>query len=765
MVATKEKAYRVIGTRPIRPDGTDKVTGRAEYGADIRLPGMLYGRVKRSPYAHARIKRIDASKALALPGVKAVVTSADFPSPSEGIAEVGEGAVTTARFLLDNVLASEKALYRGHAVAAVCATDPHIAEDALDLIEVEYEQLPVVGDVREAMSDAAPVLHANLRTRDMAPLSSTPADKPTNIASHLRFARGDLEKGFAEADVVVEREFTTSMFHQGYIEPQNGTAFWNRDGKLTVWTSTQGSFNVRSQVAMILRLPVSRVNVVPMEIGGGFGGKIPIYLEPIAAMLSKKTGKPVKMTMTREEVFEATGPTSATYCRVKIGAKKDGAIVAAQAYLAYEAGAYPGSPVGAGAMSVCGPYDIANVVVDGYDVVVNKPKVSAYRAPGAPAAEFASESVINELAKKLDLDPMDIRIKNAAKEGTDRVIGGKFRRIGAIEVMEAVKNHPHYNSELQGENRGRGVALGYWGNVGGERTATGAINPDGTVNLVIGAVDIGGTRAATAMQLAETLGIAAEDVKPHIVATDDIGSTGLTGGSSTAFANGWAVYELGLELRRQLNERAARVWECEPSLVTYGDDGVLHGPNDAAGKARSMTFKELAGRLGRTGGAISAGVTTNKSSSGPAFAGHIVDLEVDKETGKVEILRYTAVQDVGTAIHPSYVEGQIQGGVAQGLGMALTEEYYFNAEGRMQNASFLDYRMPTTLDLPMIEAVLVEVPNPGHPYGVRGVGEVPIVPPMAAVQAAIEDAVGISLHQAPMSPRVVLDALLGDAKG
>ncbi|HEY7268689.1 MAG TPA: xanthine dehydrogenase family protein molybdopterin-binding subunit [Dehalococcoidia bacterium] len=761
MVATPEKReYKVIGTRPIRPDGADKVIGRAEYGVDTRLPGMLYGRIKRSPYAHANIKSIDASKALAMPGVKAVITHKDFPAPSNQVANMGEGGVSTAKFMLDAVLASDKALFRGHPVAAVIATDHHIAEDALDLIEVDYEPLPVVGDVREAMAENAPVLHDDLRIRDMAPLSQTPSDKPTNVASHLRFAHGDIEAGFNEADVIIEREFTTSMFHQGYIEPHNGTAFWNQDGKLTVWCSTQGSFSVRSSVAMLLRIPVSEVNVVPMEIGGGFGGKLVVYLEPIAAVASKKTGKPVKMMMGRDEIFEATGPTSGTYMRVKIGAKKDGTLTASQVYLAYEAGAYPGSPVGAGAMCCIAPYNVPNFVVDGYDVVVNKPKTAAYRAPGAPASEFAVESVINEIAKQLDIDPIVMRLKNGASEGDLRATGQRYGRIGAMEVMAAVQDHPHYKSELQGPDRGRGIALGFWMNVGGERSASAAINPDGTINLVIGNVDIGGLRAAATMMLAESLGIKSEDINIHVVSTDEVGNTGLTGGSSSAFAIGWTMHELGQEIRRKLTERAAHIWEVPVDEVEYDDDGILRGPDEEENKPRQMTFKEIAGRLARSGGAISAGLTTQKQSSGPAFGGHIVDVEVDRDTGKVKILRYTAVQDVGTAIHPSYVEGQIQGGVAQGIGMALTEEYYWGQDGRMQNSSFLDYRMPTTLDLPMIDTVLVEVPNPGHPYGVRGVGEVPIVPPMAAIQAAIADAVGVNLYQAPMSPKVVLEALL-----
>lgn len=756
MVATKE--YKVIGTRPVRPDGTDKVTGRAQYGADIHLTGMLYGRVLRSPHAHAVIKSIDASRALALPGVKAVVTHADFPRAAHGVADIGEGAAQSIQFILDNFLASNKALYRGHAVAAVCATDPYIAEEALSLIDVDYDVLQPVIDVREAMAEGAPVLHQDLRTKDTAPLSEV-SDRPTNIAAHTQYKHGDIDKGFAEADVVIEREFTAPMYHQGYIEPHAATALWNKDGHLTVWNSTQASFPDRATLASTLRMPVSQITVVPMEIGGGFGGKLPMYLEPLAAMLSKKTGRPVKMTMTREEVFEATGPTSGVYVRVKFGAKKDGTLVAVQAYMAYEAGAFPGSPVGGGMNGILAPYNIPNLQIDGYDVVVNRPKTAAYRAPGTPAGMYPGEATLNELAEMLDIDPVDLRLKNASKAGDHRPQGGSWPAIGNIEIIQAMRDHPHYKSELTGENRGRGVSLGFWGNAGMETSSTASVNADGAVSFVLGSVDIGGTRAALSMMLAETLGIAYEDVKPKVVDTDSVGFTNMTAGSRTAFAGGWAAYELGLEIRKKMTERAALIWECEPSQVTYHDDGTLTGPADKEGKPQRMTFHQLAARLPRTGGTIEAGVNVSKTSTGPAFAGHIVDVEVDRETGKVQVLRYTAFQDVGTAIHPSYVEGQVQGGVAQGVGMALTEEYFYGANGHMQNPSFLDYRMPTTLDLPMIETVLIEVPNPGHPYGVRGVGEVPIVPPLAAVQTAIADAIGVRFHQLPITPRLIVETL------
>ncbi|HEX6031351.1 MAG TPA: xanthine dehydrogenase family protein molybdopterin-binding subunit [Tepidiformaceae bacterium] len=751
MTTTERAPYKVIGSRPIRPDGVEKVTGKAQYGADARPANLIHGRILRSPYAHARILSIDTSEAEKVPGVMGVLTAKDFPVADDIVQDLGEGSVNLKE-LSDNVLASDKALYVGHAVAAVAATSPHVAEEAVSKIKVEYEPLPPVLDVRDAMRDDAPLLSETRYTKSMGGKTS---DKPSNVASYNRFESGDLAAAFERADVVVEREFTTQMVHQGYIEPQNSTASWNADGTITIWTSTQGSFVVRAQVAQVLKHPISKVRVIPMEIGGGFGGKIPIYLDPVAALLSKKSGRPVKIVMSRTEVFEATGPTSGTYIKMKMGATKDGRIIASETMMAYEAGAYPGSPVGAGSMTMLAPYNIENFAIDAYDVVVNKPKVSAYRAPGAPAAAFAVEQVVDELAEKLHIDPLEFRKQNSAHEGTRLVNGAPFPRIGHEECVEAALNSPHYKSPIEGPNRGRGVASGYWFNAGMQSSAVAAVNPDGTVNLIEGNTDIGGTRASLAMQLAETLQIPYEDVRPVVVDTDSIGHTDVTGGSRTTFATGLAVFEAGLDVRRQMVSRAAKLWGCPEEDVTY-EDGALHCKTDST---KTLTFKEMADQQPRTGGPIVGKASLVARGAGGAYATHIVDVEVDPDTGKVEILRYTAVQDAGTAIHPSYVEGQIQGGVVQGIGWALNEEYYYGDDGRMQNASFLDYRMPTALDVPMIDTVIVEVPNPGHPYGVRGVGEVPIVPPLAAIANAIHDATGVRFTDLPISPRRVLETL------
>ena len=737
--------YKVVGTRPIRHDGTDKVTGRAKYGADFQAAGLLHGKVLRSPHAHARIKSIDASKALALPGVMAVLTGKDMPVASM------EDPSQATRFSSNNLLAGSKVLYKGHAVAAVAATSPHIAETALSLIVVDYEVLPPVMEVREAMKGDAPLLHEGMTTMELGEQS----DKHSNIATHFRYEQGDVEKGFKEAELIVEREFTTATVHQGYIEPQNAVALWNSDGQVTVWCSTQGAFSARDSLASVLDLPVSRIKVVPLEIGGGFGGKINIYLEPLAALLSKKTGQPVKMVMSRSEVFESTGPTSATHIRIKVGVNKEGKITAAEANLSYDAGAFPGSPVTAGAQCVFSPYDIENIRVDGYDVVVNKPKTSAYRAPGAPNSAFAGEQVVDEICHKLGMDPIEFRLLNGSKEGTRRVDGPVFPRIGNIECLEAARDTKQYKTPLNGPYRGRGVASGFWFNIGLQSSCAIAVNADGTINLVEGSTDIGGTRASIAMQAAEVLGIAAEDVHPSVGDTESVGWTFLTGGSRTTFATGWAAYECAQDIKQKMIQRAATTWEVSPDDVELVD-GTFQHKSDPDLK---MTFKDLAGQLNRTGGPISSQVSVDPRSSGSAFSTQIADVEVDPETGKVTILDFTVVQDAGKAIHPSYVEGQMQGGVAQGIGWALNEEYAFNSDGQMTNSSFLDYRMPITLDLPMINTVIVEVANPGHPYGVRGVGEVPIVPPMAAIANAIANAIGVRLEHLPMSPAAVLEAL------
>ena len=753
--------FNVVGTRPVRPDGADKVTGKARYSADIILPGLLQGKVLRSPHAHARITKLDVSRAAAHPGVRAVVTGADFLEPAGRASDLTEGAMVNYKFLSNNVMAKDKALYKGHAIAAVAAASAHVAEQALALIDVEYEVLPPVLHAKEAMKDESALVHERLASMSTAAiraggiLDDDDLSRGTNIANHFEFRLGDLEQGFKDAEIIVENETSTVAVHQGYIEPHSGTAMWHEDGTLTVWSSSQGHFTVREYTARLLGVPVSSVKAIPMEIGGGFGAKLTMYCEPVAGALARKAGAPVKVTMNRTEVFEATGPTSGTIVSVKLGATKEGRLTAAECHLVFEAGAFPGSPVPGGAQCITGAYDIPNAYIEGYDIVVNRPKTAAYRAPGSPAAAFCFETAMDQLAEKLGIDPIDLRLLNSSKEGTRRATGPLMPKVGFIEVLEAAKAHPHYSAPKDGKFRGRGMASGFWGNNSGPAACVATVTPDGCVNLAEGSPDIGGTRASVSQQLAEVLGIPIQDVHPQIMDTDSIGFTSNTGGSGVTFKTGIAAYTAAHDVKDQMIQRAAKIWDVDAADVTYENGAVQHTSDPEL----KLTFKQLAARQIPTGGPIVGSAGVNPPGPGPAIATHIVDVEVDVETGKVEIVRYTALQDAGKAVHPSYVEGQIQGGVVQGIGWALNEEYYVSDQGQMMNSSFLDYRMPVSLDLPMIDTVIVEVANPNHPYGVRGVGEVCIVPPMAAISNAIYDAIGVRLNNLPMNPGAVLEAL------
>ena len=739
--------YKVIGTSPIRHDGVDKVTGKARFGADIHLPGMLHGKVLRSPHAHARIKSIDTSKAEAHPAVRAVATYRDLAQlPPTG------RPVVLGQTPSENAMARDKALYKGHAVAAVAATDAHVAEEVLSLIDVEYEPLPGVFDVESAMKPGAPVLHE--RWDEMEGLSEDAAIKG-NLANHVQHRSGDVEKGMAEADLVLEREYRTSSVHQGYIEPQTATAWWTADDRLTLWTTTQGHFPVRDNTARLLGVPLSRIKVIPMEVGGGFGGKLPVYLEATAAILSKKSGHPVKMSMSRTEVFEGTGPAPGAYVKVKAGVTKEGRITAAQVSFAMEAGAFPGAPLAPACASVFSPYNIENILVDGYDVVDNKPKTQAYRAPGVPIVAFASESLVDEIAEEMGLDPVEFRLRNVATEGTRRADGVVNGRIGAQEIMEAMESHAHYKAPSGQKNRGRGVGMGFCRNNTGLSCAVANVNSNGTVSLVEGSVDLSGSRVVVAQQLAETLGLSVEDVNPHVGDTDTIGFTSGSGGSGVAFKMGWAVYEAANDVIRQMVQRAATVWDAPEEQIEYVDGAVQH----KADTELRLTFKEIAETMAETGGPIVGKANLNPPGASGSYTANIAEVEVDPETGKVDIMRYTAFQDVGTAIHPAYVEGQLQGGTSQGIGWALNEEYYMSEDGRMLNPTFLDYRIPTILDLPMIESVIVEVPNPGHPFGVRGVGEASIPTPLAALANAIYRATGVRMYELPMTPAAIVKAM------
>ena len=734
-----------VGTRPVRPDGVEKVTGKANYGADESLPGIIYGVVVRSPHAHAVIKSIDASEALALDGVFAVTTADDFPN-RDGI------SVGRKRFM-ENVIAGHKVLYIGQPVAAVAAKSQDLAREAAELVKVDYEVLEPVLDMQAAMAEDAPILHDDMFTQG---LPETP-DKPSNVSTKTVITKGDVEAGFGDADVVVERTFVTPMVHQGYIEPHACVANFNQDGRATIWCSSQGHFGIRDMTALATGMDTGDIRVVAQEIGGGFGGKTVVYLEPLALKLSQKAQRPVKMVMRREEVFQATGPASGTINTVKVGAKNDGTITAMYADLLYESGAFPGSPLGAGAMCIFAPYDVENIHIEGYEVVVNKPRVAAYRAPGAPQSMFAGESVLDELAQKLDMDPIELRLKNAATEGTHAAYGPRFKKIGLVECLEAAKNHPHYSAPL-GENEGRGIAVGFWFNAGNNSSAEVHVAESGMIQIVEGSPDIGGSRAAMAIMAAETLKVPYDRIRVRVGDTDSTGFCNTTGGSRTTFATGMAVINACEDVVAQLKSRAAITWGIDADQVEWEDGEARPGPGVNV-DVEPLKLAKIARSFPKTGGPISARASLNAQGPGPSFAVNLCDVHVDPDTGRSTVTRFTAIQDAGRAIHPDYVEGQMQGGAAQGIGWALNEEYIYDAQGQQENPGFLDYRIPVASDLPMIDTVVIEVPNDTHPYGVRGVGETPIVAPLAAVGNAVSRALNIRMTDLPLSPPKVLEAI------
>ena len=742
-----------IGSRTIRPDGADKVTGRAGYSADNAMPGMIWARILRSPHPHANIRSINTAKAAALPGVKAVITAADLVEfPLDKPVMLG---IQDMRWMSRNILAREKVLFHGHPVAAVAAISEEIADAACRLIEVEYEVLPHAIEIEDAIAPGAPILHDFIRHEGA----------PSNIASTMVNKLGDIEAGFAAADIIIERSFTTRPVHQGYLEPQACTVSCTADGKVTIWSSSQGQFMVRAMTSLLTGIPQSSIRAIPAEIGGGFGAKTIVYLEPIAVVLSRKTGRPVKMVMNRDEVFRATGPTSGSMSTVKIGAKKDGTIVAAQGTFHIQAGCLPGGPVRGPVGCSFAPYEIANVLSVGYDVVSNRSKVAAYRAPGAPLGAYAAESVIDELAEALKIDPLELRLKNTARKGTKAAYGATFGDVTFKETIEAIKHHPHYSAPLdhapaEGVRRGRGVASGFWYNAGGESSAQLNITEDGNVTVTTGHPDVGGSRASIANVAAELLGIDHSRVSVLIGDTASIGFSNLTGGSRVTFASAIVVTQSAEKVITQLRERAAKIWKIDPEAVAWAN-GEAFPAGANAGQFPPLSLKELAAKANEMGGPIGAGTQLTTTGADPGFATHVVDVEVDIELGIVRVLRYTAAQDVGRALHPSYVEGQIQGGVVQGIGWALSEEYLYDKQGRLDNASFLDYRMPVCSDVPMIEPVVLELPNPKHPQGVRGAGEAPLVPPLAAISNAIYDALGKRFYSLPMSPPKVLAVLEG----
>jgi CO/xanthine dehydrogenase Mo-binding subunit len=754
---------RGIGLSIPRADGAEKVTGRVEYVADIKRRGLLHAKLLRSPHAHAKIIRIDVSKARALPGVRAVLTAADIP-------ELKRKAPTRAHA----VLAIDRAVFAGQPVAAVAADELAIAEEALELIDVDYQVLPAAVDPLKAMQPGAPpVADAGTEADTSEALAHSAvamavgetSAKAVNVSQTSRVSRGDVAKGFAESDVVIEHTYRVPMVHQGYLEPHAVLAEWDTTGQLTLWASTQGSFNTRSEVADVLGLDENRIKVIPVECGGGFGGKIRALCEPITALLARATGRPVRYVMTRREELEAGMPAPQVIIRLKTGAKRDGMLTALEAETVLESGAFSGTVLAVSAVFLGSLYKWPAFDIKGSEVLTHKPSVAAYRAPVAPQTIFAIDSQMASLARALDLDPVEFRARHLSHPGDPMVNNQPWASHGGTEVLKHAAQHPLWTERAQwrasGDTQrlhGTGLSLGGW--LGGLQPtgATVKLNPDGTLSVLTGQVDIAGTNIALAQIAATAYGVDIENVKITTGDTDVAPVTGLSAGSKTVYTVGVAVMQAAQDARRQTLEIAAGELEAAVQDLEIVDGRVVvRGMPD-----RGITLTQI----GRKGNLYMSKVPPVLGSAhpafsqqAPAFAAEIARIELDPETGEVALKGFAVVQDVGRAINPLAVEGQMQGGAVQSLGIALTEALAYDDSGRLTNPSLLDYRTLTAADLPSIDTVIVEVPSPAGPFGARGVGEPPIVPAPAAIANAIEDATGVRITECPLTPERIALAL------
>jgi xanthine dehydrogenase molybdenum-binding subunit len=745
----------VLGKPLPRIDARERVTGEAVYPADLMRPGMVQAKIKRSPHAHAIIKRIDTTRADALPGVVATVTAADFPElPIGTMIPMGETGYDMWMVAQIN-MARRKVHWVGQPIAAVAAVDPHVAEAALALIDVEYELLPTVPHLGVAMAPDAPVLHEHVFTKGVEPRPRA----PSNVCSRTVISRGDATGALKNATATASVSVAVDTAHQGYLEPQVVLAEVDANGFATVWASTQGQFTTELMVGRMLDLPLSKLKVVPLEIGGGFGGKIAIHGEAVAVRLAQKCRRPVKLVFTREEVLQGgSGPAAGALIDIAIGADTDGKLTAIEGTYRVDAGGLPGMSPSLMMQASAALYQCPNLNLVGYDIVTNKPRTEAYRGPGGIQVAFAMEQAMDALSQKLGVDPLEFRKRNASVTGSTMPIGTPFPAIGLTTILECIGEHACWRDPLP-EGRfpcGRGLALGYWRGTSMTSAAHITISGDGRPMITMGAVDISGTRTTMAQVVAEEFGLPLGDVHIQTADSKSAGYSDPAAGSRVARTTTAALVEASADALQQLRVRAALRLQCSPADLVYS--GGRFSSRLAAGT--SITLAELM-QATLTEGAIVGRGTSSNLPLGVEIGAHVCDVEVDTDTGQVTVLRYTAFQDVGLALNPMAVEGQIEGSVVQGLGWALTEGFDYDADGRLRNASLLDYRLPTALDVPTIDAVIIETPVPGVPYGVRGVGEVPIVPVAGAVANAIARATGTRVWQMPMTPERVLNALRG----
>ncbi|MBI1987611.1 MAG: xanthine dehydrogenase family protein molybdopterin-binding subunit [Nitrospinae bacterium] len=735
--------YSVIGKNIKRLDAVEKVTGKAVFADDKGEKEMLYGKILYSPHAHARILKIDTSAAEALPGVRAVATAQDCPGEPYGWLVADE-----------RIFATGKVYFKGDRVAAAAADTEEIAEKALEMIKVEYEVLPALLDPEEALRPDAPILHEKLsQYGGMLP----PVTRKGNANMAFVLDRGDVHKAFQESDLVVEGVYTTPNTHQGYLEPHSAIARVEEDGQVTIWTTTQATFILRMLLSQALGLPEEKIEIVPSTIGAGFGGKFPPLISHVATVLARKTRRPVKITISREEEFTSATPRSSAKIYLKTGVKKDGTILAREAKVIYDSGGYAGmTPLTAqgSSSSACGPYHIENAHLEGYSVYINGPNCGSYRAPGFPQVTFAVESQMDEIAQKLGIDPLDLRRKNALRDGDATFAGEKLKKSSLPKLLDAVAEGIGWGTP-SGKNRGKGIACGQWNTMAMPSGAEVTLNEDGTLSVVSGVVDLTGAPTVLAQVAAEEFGIPFEWVSIRTEVPNKVPMVPPSGGSMIAYNMSNAIKVSCDAIKKPLFELASGELGVSPQELSLEGGQVVVAGNPQ----RGIALRELASRYRQQTGKLLQARTENLMIKNTiTLVAQAAEVEVDPETGEVTLLKFVAAQDVGLAFNPLMVEGQIQGGAVQGIGFGLMEQMKFS-DGRMINPNFTDYKMPTAMDLPNIDPILIEEPSGTNPYGARGVGEPPHVPSAAAIANAIANATGVRVNSLPVTPEKILAAL------
>ena len=735
--------FKVLERNHPRVDAYDKVTGRAAYASDVYLPGMLACKLLPSARNHARIVRLDTSKAEAHPGVRCVITGTDFPN-----IRYGSGALRD-RYVMPRDVVN----FVGEPIAAVAADDEAAAQEAIELIEVEYEDLPAVVNPLSAIGSGAATVHPDLEEYEGYGFTLG-----HNVSTLLDADRGDVDQAFRDADVVVEEVYRSQGINQGFLEPMACVADVEPNGRLVVYASTQGPYQIRAALAGVLEIPVSRIRVVPMELGGGFGAKLRLAFEAFPALLAMKTGRPVKLVNTREEVFTMNGPRLPVTNYIRSGVMRDGAIVAREAYTIFDVGAYLGAGPNSGIGHGIGAYNVPNFRLRSYGVYTNKIYVGSYRASGVADMTFAVESHMDRIAHEIGMDPYDLRVKNALREGDVSVSGAVVPTNGLMETLEAIKEKIGWPRDLE-DGHGVGLALCEWRSGSGPSTASISVNDDGTVSLLTGSTDISGSDTSLAAIAAEALGIPMASVIVAKRDTDMAPYTGQSGGSRVVYSQGTAVFRAAEDTVRKLTALAAERLGVPEDALDCEDGRIYVMDNEPQG----LTFAQLAAAsITSRGGPIIGTAALSSMPYTPVFAAQAAEVKVDRQTGQVKLLRYIQAQDVGTAINPMAVEGQLDGGVVQGIGRALTEDQQFDPDtGAVRNPSFASYLMPLAIDLPELENVLINVPAPDGPFGARAVAEPPGFGPPAAIANAVYDAVGVRVKELPLSGERVLAALNG----